>query len=153
MKLNGKSIAKKYQPSSYVEIPAREWTANDQVEVIMPFTKHIYWGPDKMETAATGKNETETSFTPQWVGAIMYGPLVMATPDVKEWKDADFTLPSDLSTIQLNGASSEKGSNGNLYTLTLDGKNFQPDYYQTGHSTHYLRLNVETGTKAKKNHR
>lgn len=153
VKLNGKSIAKKYPPSSYVEIPARAWTANDKIEVFMPFTKHIYWGPDKMETAATGKNETETSFTPQWVGAIMYGPLVMATPDVKEWKDADFTLPSDLSTIQLNGASSEKGSNGNLYTLTLDGKNFQPDYYQTGHSTHYLRLNVETSTKAKKNHR
>ena len=73
----------------------------------------------------------------------------MATPDVKEWKDADFTLQSNLSDIQLNGATDEVGKNGNLYTLTLAGKQFQPDYYQTGHSTHYLRLNVETGVKQK----
>lgn len=149
VKLNGKSIAKNYQPCSYVEIPSREWKGGDKVEVIMPFTKHINWGPDKMDLAATGKNETRTPFDPQWVGAIMYGPLVMATPDVKEWKDADFTLQSNLSDIQLNGATDEVGKNGNLYTLTLAGKQFQPDYYQTGHSTHYLRLNVETGVKQK----
>ena len=92
VKLNGKSIAKTYQPCSYVEIPNREWQDGDRVEVFMPFTKHINWGPDKMDLAATGKNETRTPFDPQWVGAIMYGPLVMATPDVKEWKDADFAL-------------------------------------------------------------
>lgn len=152
VKLNGKSIAKNYQPCSYVEIPQRKWSATDKVEVFMPFTKHINWGPDKMELAATGKNETRTPFAPQWVGALMYGPLVMATPDVQEWKNADFTLQSNLNEIQLNGASTEQGYNGNLYTLTLAGKDFQPDYYQTGHATHYLRLNVLTGrkTKAKK---
>ncbi|MDE6721863.1 MAG: glycoside hydrolase family 127 protein [Bacteroidaceae bacterium] len=149
VKLNGKSIAKSYQPSSYVEIPAREWSSNDKVEVIMPFTKHINWGPDKMDIAATGKNETRTPFLPQWVGALMYGPLVMATPDVKEWKEADFTLQSNLSDIQLNGATKDTKYGDNLYTLSLDGKEFQPDYYQTEHSTHYLRLNVETGTKKK----
>jgi len=149
VKLNGKSIAKKYQPCSYVEIPCREWKDNDKVEIFMPFTAHISWGPDKMNIAATSKNETKTPFIPQWVGAIMYGPLVMATPDVKEWKDADFTLPSNLSNIQLKGASSEKGSNGNLYTLSLDSIQFQPDYYQTGNATHYLRLNVQTGSKQK----
>ena len=149
VKLNGKSISKTYQPSSYVESPQREWTANDQVEVIMPFTPHINWGPDKMDIAATGKNETQTPFAPQWVGAIMYGPLVMSTPDVKEWKEADFTLQSNLSDIQLNGATTDRGSNGHLYTLSLAGKQFQPDYYQTGHSTHYLRLNIENGTRQK----
>lgn len=149
VKLNGKSIAKSYQPSSYVEIPAREWSSNDKVEVIMPFTKHINWGPDKMDIAATGKNETRTPFLPQWVGALMYGPLVMATPDVKEWKEADFTLQSNLSDIQLNGATKDTKYGDNLYTLSLAGKEFQPDYYQTEHSTHYLRLNVETGTKKK----
>ena len=99
VKLNGKSIAKTYQPCSYVEIPNREWQDGDQIEVIMPYTKHINWGPDKMDLAATGKNETRTPFAPQWVGAIMYGPLVMATSDVKEWKEADFTLSSNLNEI------------------------------------------------------
>ena len=149
VKLNGKSIAKSYQPSSYVEIPLREWTATDKVEVIMPFIPHINWGPDKMDLAATGKNDTHTPFAPQWVGAIMYGPLVMATPDVKEWKDADFTLPSNLSNILPNEATLDSKYGDNLFTLSLGSKRFQPDYYQTGHSTHYLRLNVLTGGKQK----
>ena len=149
VKLNGKSIAKTYQPCSYVEIPNREWQDGDRVEVFMPFTKHINWGPDKMDLAATGKNETRTPFDPQWVGAIMYGPLVMATPDVKEWKDADFALSSNLNEIQLNAATLDSKYGDNLFTLTLNGKQFQPDYYQTDHSTHYLRLNVSTGAKQK----
>ena len=149
VKLNGKSIAKTYQPCSYVEIAEREWKAGDKVEITMPFTKHINWGADKMDLAATGKNETRTPFAPQWVGAIMYGPLVMATPDVAEWKDADFTLQSNLSDIELHGATNENGTNGTLYTLSLADKQFQPDYYQTGNATHYLRLNVATDTKQK----
>lgn len=153
IRLNGKSLAKKYQTSSYVEIAEREWSAQDVIEVIMPFTKHINWGPDKMDLAATGKNETRTPFDPQWVGALMYGPLVMATPDIKEWKDADVTLSSDLKEIQLNGIQGKDDTNGPLYTLSLlqQGKavQFQPDYFQTGHETHYLRINVETGSKTK----
>ena len=149
IKLNGKSIAKTYQPSSYVEIPKREWTENDKIEVIMPFTAHINWGPDKMDLAATGKNETRTPFNPQWVGTLMYGPLVMATPEIHEWKDAEFTLASNFSDITLNGATSDDGTRSPLYTLSFAGHQFQPDYYQTGNETHYLRLNVETGQKAK----
>ena len=145
VKLNGKSIAKTYQPSSYVEIPSREWTEDDKIEVIMPFTKHINWGPDKMNLATTGKNETQTPFAPQWVGAIMYGPLVMATPDVKEWKDANITLHSNLQEIQVNRMAIDSKYGGNLFTLSLDGMQFLPDYYVTDHSTHYLRLNVQTG--------
>lgn len=149
VKLNGKSIAKTYQPCSYVEIPNREWQDGDQIEVIMPYTKHINWGPDKMDLAATGKNETRTPFAPQWVGAIMYGPLVMATSDVKEWKEADFTLSSNLNEIHLNGSMLDGKYGDNLFTLSLNDKQFQPDYYQTQHATHYLRLNVLTGAKQK----
>ena len=148
VKLNGKSVAKTYQPCSYIEIPSREWQDGDKVEVTMPFTTHINWGPDKMDLAATGKNETRTPFAPQWLGTIMYGPLVMATPDVKTWKEADFTLSSDLHEIQPNGATTDSKYGDNLFTLTLAGKQFQPDYYQTGHSTHYLRLDVQ-GAKQK----
>ena len=154
IRLNGKSLAKKYAPSSYFEVGPRQWSKDDVLEVIMPFTKHINWGPDKMDLAATGKNQSNTPFDPQWVGAIMYGPLVMATPDVKEWKDAEFKLSGNLSEIQLGGVKGEDGTHGPLYTLSLTPQDkgaapiqFQPDYYQTKHETHYLRLQVESTAK------
>ena len=147
IKLNGKSVAKKYAPCSYVEIPEREWKAGDKVEVKMPFGAHIHFGPDKMDLAATGVNEARTPFEPMWEGAIMYGPLVMATPDITVWEQAEFTLDADLKDIVLKGSTGGEGTGGNVYSLTLADKTFYPDYYMTGHSTHYLRLNVLTGNK------
>ena len=156
VRLNGKSLQKTYKPCSYVEIPTRIWAADDRVEVIMPFTKHIFWGPDKMDLAATGKNEPRTPFDPQWVGALMYGPLVMATPDISEWKEADVTLSPDLREIELLGATDNEGTAGHVYSLQLNVPDsvegtrqirFTPDYYQTDFSTHYLRLNVQAKSK------
>ena len=147
VKLNGKSVAKQYAPCSYVEIPEREWKAGDKVEVKMPFSAHIHFGPDKMDLAATGVNEARTPFEPMWEGAILYGPLVMATPDITVWEQAEFTLDADLKDIVLKGTTGGEGTNGNVYSLTLGDKTFYPDYYLTGHSTHYLRLNVLTGNK------
>ena len=60
MKLNGKEVADKYQPGTYVEIPMRKWTKKDVVEVTMPFQAQMDYGPDKRRIAATGKNETRT---------------------------------------------------------------------------------------------
>lgn len=31
---------------------------------------------------------------------------------------------------------------GHVYTLSLDGKTFYPDYWLTGPGTHYLRLDL-----------
>ena len=152
VKLNGKPIAKKYQPCSYVEIPMRQWKEGDKIEVTMPFRSHIHWGADKMEVAATGKNEVATKFEPQWVGAIMYGPLVMATSNVKEWKDADATLQSNLSDIHLNGAKLDSKYGDNLFTLSLGDMQFLPDYYVTGHATHYLRLRPIADRKESSDH-
>ncbi len=149
VKLNGKSVAKSYKPCSYVEIPSRQWSAGDVVEVVMPFTKHLNFGPDKMELAATKDNPQQT-FAPMWIGTVMYGPLVMTTEDVKDWSNADVNLSSDLKEIQLNGASDATGKDGNLYTLSLNGLKFVPDYYEKNHSTHYLRLNVQGGGKKAK---
>ena len=146
VRLNGKSISKEYQPCSYVEIPMREWSLDDVVEVVLPFTKHINFGPDKMSIAAT-EEDNHAEFTPQWLGTLMYGPLVMTTPDVKDWQHADFNLSSNLSEIQANAPTTAGGHDGNLYTLQLDGTRFVPDYYATEHTTHYLRLNVEADTK------
>ena len=83
VKLNGKSIAKHYQPCSYVEIPARQWTTKDVVEVVMPFAKHLDFGPDKYDG--------------MWLGAFMRGPLVMAATGLKTWDEATVDVSHDLS--------------------------------------------------------
>ena len=151
VKVNGNELQASYRPSSYVEIPERDWQVSDRVEVSMPFGKHLNFGPDKMDLAATGVNETRTPFNPMWEGVLMYGPLVMATPDITVWDQAEFDLNPDLSDIALKGHTADAGTDGNVYTLALGDKTFYPDYYLTDHSTHYLRLNVlNTDKKSKK---
>lgn len=142
IKLNGKSIASSYQPSSYVTIPTRKWKKSDVVEIVMPFTKHIDFGPDKMETAATAKNETQTAFKPMWAGTIMYGPLAMTATGLNNWDEATINLKSDLSDITLNGATPGEGYKANVYSLSMHGETLLPDYYTDQHSTHYFRINL-----------
>ena len=149
IKLNGQSIATAYQPCSYVEIPAREWTDKDVVEVVMPFTKHLDFGPDKMETAPAYEKDGKTEYTPMWVGTFMYGPLVMATTGITNWDEATIDVTSDLSDITLNGAQEGTGANAHLYTLTYGGRTFIPDYAGDEHVTHYFRMNVETDPNVK----
>jgi len=85
IKLNGKSIATHYQPSSYVEIPIRRWTKKDVIEVTMPFTKHIDFGPDKVDG--------------YWLGAFMQGPLVMAATNIKSWDEATVDANAPLNLL------------------------------------------------------
>ena len=85
IKLNGKSIATHYQPSSYVEIPIRRWTTKDVIEVTMPFTKHIDFGPDKVDG--------------YWLGAFMQGPLVMAATNIKSWDEATVGANAPLNLL------------------------------------------------------
>jgi hypothetical protein len=119
------------------------WSEDDTVEVIMPFVKHIHYGPDKMTVAATGKNETNTVFTPMWVGTIMYGPLAMSTDSVRAWDEAQLNLDSSLECVIENGATENTGTDGNIYTLTVGDMTFYPDYYLCEHSTRYLRINMD----------
>ena len=65
VRLNGKSIATHYQPSSYVEIPARKWTKKDVVEVVMPFTKHLDFQLEQVQdfTPTPMTVSTETWYT------------------------------------------------------------------------------------------
>ena len=65
IRVNGHSVAPRFQPCSYVTFPLRQWTASDTIEVVMPYTRHIDYGPDKVEGA--------------WMGAYMSGPLVLCT--------------------------------------------------------------------------
>jgi len=180
VRLNGKSIAKKYQPCSYVEIPQRQWSPNDVVEVVMPFNKHIFYAPDKMDQAfIDGKT---TPFASQWLGTLMYGPLVMTSPDIHTWEEASLTLsptldeiviappaphfcqrakcrgrqPNDQTTnlpiSQTTNLLNDQTTNllNDTKVLTVDGKQFLPDYYVTReHTTHYLRLNIPSGSDKK----
>lgn len=134
VRLNGRSISSSYQPSSYVEIPSRHWTDKDIVEVVMPFTKHLDFGPDK--------------YASMWTGVFMYGPLVMTTTGIKNWDEATINVASDLSDITLLGATEGIGADAHLYTLSYGGRTFFPDYAGDKHLTHYFRMNIETGPKA-----
>lgn len=142
IKLNGKSIAKTYKPSSYVEIPMRKWSAKDVVEVTMPFTKHLDFGPDKMEKAPAYEPDGKTNYAPEWVGALMYGPLVMAATGYNNWDEATVNVAPDLSNIMLNGAADGSGADAHLYTLSFDGRTFMPDYAADRRVTHYFRMNI-----------
>lgn len=148
VRLNGQPVATSYQPSSYVEIPARKWTKNDIVEVVMPFAAHVDFGPDKMEIAATGRNQTKTRFPAEWVGALMYGPLVMATTGVNSWDEASSTLDPSFANVKLRGARDGQGADANIYTLTFAGHDFIPDYAADRHTTHYFRLHVPVDPNA-----
>lgn len=149
VRLNGKSLAAAYQPCSYVEIPARQWSAQDVVEVIMPFTRHLDFGPDKMETSPAYEKDGKTEYTPMWAGVLMYGPLVMAAEGIHSWDEATVDMAGDLSDITLNGAKTGTGADANLYTLTFKGKTFIPDYAADKHVTHYFRMNIPVDPSVK----
>ena len=71
IRVNGKKIDNKAQPSSYVTLAPRRWTATDTIEVVMPYTRHIDYGADMVDDA--------------WMGAYMQGPLVMAQDASGQW--------------------------------------------------------------------
>lgn len=149
IRLNGVSVADTYHPQSYVTIPEREWTTSDVVEIDMPFSTYIDFGPDKMETAATAKNEVKTPFTPMWAGTLMCGPLAMTATNLTSWDQATLDLKSDLSDIIISKVNKEGKGSSNIYSLYCKGIKFLPDYYTDKHSTHYFRINLSGDPSAK----
>lgn len=148
IKVNGKEVAKSYQPSTYVELEQKHWKVGDVVEIDMPFSKHIEYGADKLSSDVA--NLDGTPLKTSWVGTLMYGPLVMAGTGVQTWNQATLNIDSRLNNITVgesNGVTT--GAGANLLTLKLDGKEFQPDYYRNANSTHYYRINL-TDAKSKK---
>ena len=148
IKVNGKEVAKSYQPSTYVELEQKHWKVGDVVEIDMPFSKHIEYGADKLSSDVASLDGTPLKTS--WVGTLMYGPLVMAGTGAQTWNQATLNIDSRLSNITVgesNGVAT--GAGANLLTLKLDGKEFQPDYYRNANSTHYYRINL-TDAKSKK---
>lgn len=148
IKVNGKEVAKSYQPSTYVELEQKHWKVGDVVEIDMPFSKHIEYGADKLSSDVASLDGTPLKTS--WVGTLMYGPMVMAGTGAQTWNQATLNIDSRLSNITIgesNGVTT--GAGANLLTLKLDGKEFQPDYYRNANSTHYYRINL-TDAKSKK---
>lgn len=148
IKVNGKEVAKSYQPSTYVELEQKHWKVGDVVEIDMPFSKHIEYGADKLSSDVASLDGTPLKTS--WVGTLMYGPLVMAGTGAQTWNQATLNIDSRLSNITVgesNGVTT--GAGDNLLTLKLGGKEFQPDYYRNANSTHYYRINL-TDAKSKK---
>lgn len=148
IKVNGKEVAKSYQPSTYVELEQKHWKMGDVVEIDMPFSKHIEYGADKLSSDVASLDGTPLKTS--WVGTLMYGPLVMAGTGAQTWNQATLNIDSRLSNITVgesNGVTT--GAGANLLTLKLGGKEFQPDYYRNANSTHYYRINL-TDAKSKK---
>lgn len=140
VKVNGKEVAKNPQPSSYIELDQKHWKVGDVIDIDMPFSKHIEYGADKLSCDVASLDGTPLKTS--WVGALMYGPLVMAGTGVQTWNQATLSIDSKLDKVTVgesNGVST--GAGANLLTLKMDGKEFQPDYYRNANSTHYYRLN------------
>lgn len=148
IKVNGKEVAKSYQPSTYVELEQKHWKVGDVVEIDMPFSKHIEYGADKLSSDVASLDGTPLKTS--WVGTLMYGPLVMAGTGAQTWNQATLNIDSRLSNITMGESNGVTiGAGANLLTLKLGGKEFQPDYYRNANSTHYYRINL-TDAKSKK---
>lgn len=148
IKVNGKEVAKSYQPSTYVELEQKHWKVGDVVEIDMPFSKHIEYGADKLSSDVASLDGTPLKTS--WVGTLMYGPLVMAGTGAQTWNQATLNIDSRLSNITVGESNGVTiGAEANLLTLKLGGKEFQPDYYRNANSTHYYRINL-TDAKSKK---
>ena len=144
VRLNGEVVARGCHPGTYLTISQRLWKAGDVVEVEMPFQPHIDFGPDKMEIAATGKNETRTPFEPMWCGAFMHGPLVMAAQGISSWDEATVEVKTD--GVKREGNSLLGGDPHVSYVFRASSLKettaFVPDYAANRHVTHYFRFDM-----------
>ena len=141
VKVNGKEVAKDCKPSSYLELDQKSWKVGDVVEIDIPFCKRMEYGADKLSSDVASMDGTPLRTS--WVGALMYGPLVMTGTGAQTWNQATLNVDSRLSKVTVGDSDGVMaGVNANLLTLRMDGKEFQPDYYRNSNSTHYYRINL-----------
>ncbi len=148
VKLNGNDITCQYKPGSYISLGKRKWKKGDVVEVSMPFSKHIYYGHDKLQC---------DSQPASWVGTLMYGPLAMTATGVANWDEATLNLDSRLSSVVEISSDSVNDSNdgcnalnisgdsiqeNNVHMLKADNRIFLPDYFRHDNTTHYFKIKI-----------
>ncbi len=135
VKVNGKTVAVKGGPSSYISID-RRWKKGDKIEVKYPMSLRVETAPDTRSR-----------------GALLYGPVVLAgdlgaegvtpfsDPTVRnDYYTYDYKIPAGLDTglavdIDNPSASVMKEGDG-LRFATADGKKLRP-LYDT-HRTRYV---------------
>ena len=137
--LNGRVIQENCQPGTYVEIPQRMWTSKDRVSIVMPFTKHLDFAPDKMQLAVVEGEPSPRQYQPMWAGALMAGPMVMATTGISSWDEATLTLSEQLAEVPLRLTPSDAAA---PLSLTVAQHTFIPDYMANEHATRYFRLQL-----------
>ena len=138
IRLNGKSLASEYTPCSYFEIPRRRWTRGDSLEIIMPYVERIDYAPDPVVILSEAKDlNAAKDLSPERLGVLMRGPLVMAAEGIKSWDEAVLRLGPDGHPTAPQAATDSAGSPG---CFSLDGKTFIPDYQADTSVTHYFRI-------------
>ncbi len=119
VKINGRDQPVKATPGSYVTL-ARNWRANDTIELRMPF--HFY-----MEPVVDQPN----------VASIFYGPVLLAAEEAG--------ARTDWRPVTLDATDIGKSFKGDPATLrfSLDGVNFKPFYETYGRHSVYLHVTLK----------
>lgn len=127
VKVNGKKISVKGNPSSYISID-RRWKKGDKVEVRYPMSLRVEATPDNPDR-----------------GAVLYGPIVLAgdlgtegvipfsDPTVRnDYYTYDYKIPAGLdTTLAIDAAKPEASlakADGALTFTSADGKTLRPLY-------------------------
>ena len=140
VKVNGRMVQQHFRPCSFVELDKRHWKRDDRVEVVMPYTKYIEYGVDKLPGDIASADSSAHS---SWTGVVMYGPLAMTGTGVTDWKEATLNLDTRLDSIVVNNRSlATTAYDQAVPSLCVDGKMFLPDYYRNAASTHYYRIHL-----------
>lgn len=140
VKVNGKKVAVKGKPSSYIKLK-RRWKAGDTVEVTYPMQLHLEATPDDASRAA-----------------LMYGPVVLAgdlgtegmeapapfsDPTVRnDYYTYDYHIPEGLNTSLDKDLSKIKRTGKGLEFATPDGRIIRP-LYDTNHTRYVVYWNIK----------
>lgn len=140
VKVNGKEVAVKGKPSSYIKLK-RRWKAGDTVEVTYPMQLHLEATPDDSSRAA-----------------LMYGPVVLAgdlgtdgmeapapfsDPTVRnDYYTYNYHIPEGLNTSLDKDLSKIKRTGKDLEFATPDGRIIRP-LYDTNHTRYVVYWNIK----------
>lgn len=140
VKVNGKKVAVKGKPSSYIKLK-RRWKAGDTVEVTYPMQLHLETTSDDASRAA-----------------LMYGPVVLAgdlgtdgmeapapfsDPTVRnDYYTYDYHIPEGLNTSLDKDLSKIKRTGKDLEFATPDGRIIRP-LYDTNHTRYVVYWNIK----------
>ena len=119
VKVNGRDLAVKAQPGSYVSL-GKTWRANDTIELRMPFTFYLDPLMDQPNVAS-----------------LLYGPVLLAAEEAG--------ARTDWRPVTLDAADISKSIKGDPATLrfTIDGATYKPFYETYGRNSVYVHVTLK----------